>query len=396
MSSQRGEQSDDNGPNLKKSDSDDKKIEEGEKNESPAPAQQTPNGGSKQKSPEEEKQKSPERDSDNQKMILKTSKKLSKEKDRREKTRDNATVSENEKEEIKEDKKEEKKEKPKTAKRKPSKEKMEPKVGESQKREKKGVTASRSKHHDVVAGTSQIKQPQANRSKHQLVMPAIVLHQPKDEPELSTLLLDGALLANAKLMEDYRHALQQIHNHLLMLMRRGNGTTDLEYIRSEKMHSAPELLNKFATKTESFWRTDKKLQPTMNESLAANTAHLGQVERNMQDQGVKHLKKIKKFIYVHYATYVDLKKQLAKVVSKNPDNVNGRTSISKKIDKLIKEKYLQGKKNHVIEIQSAFLELTLFHNTNFEAWRLIADRKLPTGTFEVQKGDHKQFAKLPE
>ncbi|CAL2033355.1 unnamed protein product [Caenorhabditis brenneri] len=219
---------------------------------------------------------------------------------------------------------------------------------------------------------------------------------PKDEPDLASLQLEGELAQNAKLMEEYKVAMQQIHHILCTMIRRGNGTTDMENFKSERMQAAPEKLNREVVQTENFWKSDTKLQPAMNEAIAKNTAILGAAERNLQEVGPKHLRRLKKFIYSYWPRYVEMKKELQKLVKQQrSDSQALRDECVKNIQTFVNDKYLKLKHEHLGEIQSAFVELGFFHHTSANSWYQIAERKVPKSGYQAETFDFKQFFAPP-
>ena len=84
------------------------------------------------------------------------------------------------------------------------------------------------------------------------------------------------------------------------MIRRGNGTTDPDDFKSDKGQAAAEKLNREVVQTENFWKTDTRLQPAFNDSIAKNTTILAAAERHLQEQGPKHLKKTKRFLNDHW------------------------------------------------------------------------------------------------
>ncbi|EFO91318.1 hypothetical protein CRE_11741 [Caenorhabditis remanei] len=215
---------------------------------------------------------------------------------------------------------------------------------------------------------------------------------PKDETDLGCLQLEGELAQSAKAMEEYRVVIQQIYNGLSMMIRRGNGTTDPDDFKSDKGQAAAEKLNREVVQTENFWKTDTRLQPALNDSIAKNTTIIAAAERHLQEQGPKHLKRIKKFLSVHWPRYVDMKKALAKTVKQQrPDNQGVRDEQIKAITVFVKEKYLNMKLIHLGEIQSVFAEMSMFHHTSHVAWNHISERKPPKVGYQVETFDFKQF-----
>ncbi|CAA94302.3 LEDGF domain-containing protein [Caenorhabditis elegans] len=167
---------------------------------------------------------------------------------------------------------------------------------------------------------------------------------PKDEPEITALQLDAELTKSARLMEEYKIALEQIITTLVSMMRRGNGTVDMENIVSDKGQTAAEKLNKEVQLTQNYWKTDTKLQPAMNDAIAKNTVVLAAAERNLQTQGPQHLKRVKKFLYGQYPKYVDMKRDLLKIVKQQkPEAQSVRDESAQAISKFIKEKYVNAK-----------------------------------------------------
>uniref|UniRef100_A0A1I7TSM9 BAR domain-containing protein n=1 Tax=Caenorhabditis tropicalis TaxID=1561998 RepID=A0A1I7TSM9_9PELO len=218
----------------------------------------------------------------------------------------------------------------------------------------------------------------------------------KDEPELAALQLEGELGQNAKLMEEYKVAMQQIYNIFCTMIRCGNGTTDPENFKSERLHTAAEKLNREVVQTENFWKTDTKLQPAMNESIAKNSVILGAAERNLQENGPKHLKKLKKFLTSYWPRYVELKRELAKVIKQQkPDSQALRDECVKNISTSVNDKYLKLKNDHLGEIQCAFVELGFYHHACATSWCQIAERKVPKAGFQQEAFDFKQFFAPP-
>ncbi|EFO91499.1 hypothetical protein CRE_11801 [Caenorhabditis remanei] len=219
---------------------------------------------------------------------------------------------------------------------------------------------------------------------------------PKDETELACLQLEGELAQQTKAMEEYRFAMQQIYNILAIMIRRGNGTTDADNFKSDKGQAAAEKLNREVVQTENFWKTDTRLQPAFNDSIAKNTTILAAAERHLQEQGPKHLKKTKRFLNDHWLRYVDMKKTLAKIVKQQkPDSQGARDEQIKAITVFVKEKYLNMKSIHLGEIQSVIAELSLFHHTSSASWHQIAERKPPKSGYVPETFDFKQFFAPP-
>eukprot|EP00081_Caenorhabditis_elegans_P015458 NP_495082.3 Uncharacterized protein CELE_C17G10.3 [Caenorhabditis elegans] len=230
---------------------------------------------------------------------------------------------------------------------------------------------------------------------------------PKDESEITALQLDADLTKSARLMEEYKIALEQIFTTLVNLMRRGNGTVDMENIVSEKGQTAAEKLNKEVQLTQNNWKTDTKLQPAMNDAIAKNAVVLASAERNLQTRGPKHLKRVKKFLYGQYpkvcyqesifkALYVDMKRDLLKVVKQQkPETQSVRDESAQAISKFIKEKYVNAKILHLGEIQSAFVELSFFHRTSAFTWHQIAERQPPKSSYHTENFDFQQFFTAP-
>ncbi|CAO4365831.1 unnamed protein product [Caenorhabditis nigoni] len=218
------------------------------------------------------------------------------------------------------------------------------------------------------------------------------IQKPKDETDVACLQLEGELAQTVKTMEEYKVAMFQIHTILLTMIRRGNGTSDMENCKSEKGQAAAEKLNREVVQTENFWKSDTFLQPAMNQSIAKNSQILAAAERNLQEQAPGHMKKLKKFLHVHWPRYVEMKKELGKVVKlQKPDSQTVRAEYVKSISEFVKEKYLKVKNDHLGEIQSVLVELSFFHHASASAWHRIAERKLPKVGYQPETFDFKQF-----
>ncbi|CAI5442770.1 unnamed protein product [Caenorhabditis angaria] len=246
------------------------------------------------------------------------------------------------------------------------------------KRSKKPTTSTREQHHEDKSIIEQARQ------KYNLITP-------KNEVEIEVLELEAPLSTQCKYMEAYKLVLEQTYTLLISLMRRGNGTTGFDNIKSEKGNTAPDKLCKSLMLSSVFWSTATEFQPALLDSVKSNTAQIAAAERHLQEKGPKHMKKIRKFIEQYYPTYVELKMSLLKLNKTRPDSVHEKEDLLKKISSFVKERYKDGKHTHAAEIQCALTEIMLYHRATEKNWYNIAERKMCTANF-CPEDDRNPFA----
>ncbi|CAD6190068.1 unnamed protein product [Caenorhabditis auriculariae] len=208
---------------------------------------------------------------------------------------------------------------------------------------------------------------------------AVMLHKPNELAELKELGIDEKLFEACLVCEDYEIALRQVYNILLNLMQRGNGThrnpilTADPNIVSPKHMAGPEVLYKSVSSGKEFWEICKELQPALKNSLKANSTHLAAAElpqvrgsqKTLASSG-NNAEEGKNGFQIRKALFQD-------------DGDKKRKESLHFIQSFITKKLPEWKKQHILEIENAIMEIATYHKHSEVLWQNIADRKEPTG-----------------